>query len=234
MQERITFSKAPLREVILEIKFPADMSAACRRDEFYNEIRKDYPIVTLPKLSSLEQNPFAQPSQYTTEDGTRIITCTSETFSFGTSKYESFALFKNECLRLLTIFLDKYKTINKITRIGFRYINHIGIKRSDDKIDLKPYLNFNFLLPNSLNKHLLEFFQTSFFIELEKQTSGIRVSIDNRKDKEGNDFMILDFDLISLKEINGKEIEKYLDNYHDRIEEIFLDIATKEYKESIK
>ena len=236
MAEKIAFSNAPLKEVIFEIRFPTDMSAACGRDEFYNEIKKDYPVVNLPKLS-FEQHPFAQPSQYATKDRTRVITCGSETFSISTLKYESFEIFKKETLRLIKIFFEKYKTIDKITRIGFRYINHIPIKREDDKILLEHYLNFNFYLPDFLNKHLLEFFQTSFFVELERETSGVKVSIDSykdRKEKEGKEFLILDFDLLSLREIDIKTIEDYLVNYHDKIEEIFLDITTKEYRKSIE
>ncbi len=44
----------------------------------------------------------------------------------------------------------------------------------------------------------------------------------------------MDFDLFSLKEISFDETEKHLTSYHDKIEEIFLDIISDEYKENIR
>lgn len=232
MAEKATFSKAPLRQVVFEIRFPSSLSAACRRDEFYNEVREDYPQAVLPKLT-FDKHPLAQASQYVNKDGTRIITCSSEALSFNTYNYQGFETFREEVMRLIKIFLRKYNTIDEITRVGLRYINDIPVERRGNKVDLTRYLNFKFSLPNVLDKHLLDFFQTAFYIELEAGTSGIRVSIDSTKE-EGKDILVLDLDLISTRKIDSKEIEKYLIGYHDKIEEIFLDITTEEYKESIR
>ena len=232
MVGKMTFSKAPLKEVIFEIRFPPSMSAACRRDEFYNEVRRDYPQAVLPKLT-FDKHPLAQASQYVNKDGTRTITCSSEALSFTTSKYQGFESFRAESIRLIKIFLDKYNTIDKITRVGFRYINHIPVERKGNRIDLGRYLNFKFSLPNSLDKRVLDFFHTAFYIRLEEERSGIRVAIENIKE-EAKDILVLDFDLISTREFDSKEIEKCLVAHHNRIEEIFIDITTEGYKESIR
>lgn len=35
--------KLPLVEVIFEIRFPAELSIECKKDEYYEKIRNDYP-----------------------------------------------------------------------------------------------------------------------------------------------------------------------------------------------
>jgi len=233
MAEKMAFSKAPLKEVIFEIRFPISMSVACKRDEFYNEIREDYPEIFLP-APSFELHAFDQPVQYLNNDKSERVTCSAQSLSFSTTRYESFEVFKKQCVALAKIFFEKYKTIDKIKRIGFRYINHIPADRKENIVDLSSYLNFKFSLPDCLSKHNLDQFQTIFFIELEKDTSTIRVAIDDIKDDKGKDVLMLDFDLISVREIGIKEIEKYLVTYHDKIEEVFLNITTDAYKKAIR
>ncbi len=232
MQQPI-FSKAPLKEVIFEIRFSPNISAACNKDDFYNEINREYPEVFFPKLT-FEQHPFAQPIQYISQDKTKKITCGSESLSLSTIKYEGFTKFKSECIKLIKLFLQKYSTIQSIKRIGFRYINHIPIERKESKIDFEDYLNFKFILPSSLSQNKLEFFQTALFVELEQNRSGIRVSINSFRDDQNKESLILDFDLLSFQEIKPDEIEQYLIAYHDKIEKIFLDITTEKYKNSIR
>ena len=226
------FSKAPLIEVIFEIRFLPNLSVACRRDDFYNEIKESYPVVFFPNIT-FDKHPFEQATQYWNSEKNKLITCSAESLSISTNKYIKFGAFKDECVKLIATFHNKYPTVNNITRLGLRYTNRIPVERKDNKIDLAKYLKFNFSLPDPLSKNKLEVFQTSFFVELEKQTSGIRVSINGVNDK-GKEFIILDFDLMSLKEISFDETEKHLISYHDKIEETFLGIISDGYKESIR
>lgn len=224
------FSKSPLKEVIFEVRFATNMSAACRRDLFYDEIKKDYPNVILPQLS-FEQHPFAQPSQYVSTDTHKKITCSADVISFSTTKYTNFGSFKEECLKLLKLFFSKYASIDKIKRIGFRYVNRIGINNPDD---IQKFLTYTYSLPKLLQSYKLEFFQKSFFLELAKNTCGIRININLIKDNAGKDFLVLDFDLISLKDIFPNEIEKYIEDYHDKIEGVFLSLITEDFKGTIR
>ena len=77
-------------------------------------------------------------------------------------------------------------------------------------------------------------FQNNFFVEFDDRVSGITVITDNIKDSDNKEILLLDFDLISVREMNLDNIEGYLDEYHDKIEEVFLDIITDNYKESIR
>lgn len=233
MEKNIVFSKAPIRDVIFEIKFAPDLSVACKRDEFYNEIRDIYSEIVLPKID-FAKNSFDQPTQYINTDKSKIITCSAQSFSFGTNKYKSFTVFKKECIELISLFHKKYPSLTSIRNSGFRYINHIPVERKENKINLADYLNFNFCLPPSLNSKNLEFFQNSYFLELEKETTGIKVNINSIKDDQKKDFLILDFDLMSVKLIPFDEVEKYLVDFHKKIEDIFLDIITAAYKKSIE
>lgn len=224
------FSKNPLKEVIFEARFATNMSAACRRELFYDEIKKDYPNVILPQLS-FEQHPFAQPFQYVSADTYKKITCSADVISFSTTKYASFTVFKDECLKLLKLFFLKYPSVDKIKRIGFRYVNHIGINSHED---IQKFLTYTYTLPKLLQDYKLEFFQKSFFLEIKKNTSGIRINVNLIKDNTGKNFLLLDFDLISLKEILPNEIEKYIDDYHDKIEGVFLSLITEAFKGTIR
>ncbi|MGR3174959.1 MAG: TIGR04255 family protein [Candidatus Scalindua sp.] len=233
MSEKEVFSRAPLTEVIFEIRFAPNLSVACRRDEFYNEIKESYPELILPKIS-LEQHPLEQAILYRSSDKTNRITCSARSLSFSTPQYVNYEVFKDEFMRIITIFLKKYKTIDKIQRLGLRYINKIQVERKGNKLDLEQYINFKFSLPESLNRLNMAYFQNNFFVEFEDKISGITVIIDNIKDDKNKDILLLDFDLISSREMNLDNIEGYLDKYHNKIEEVFLDIITDNYKKSIR
>ena len=232
MARNEVFSKAPLSEVIFEIRFLPNLSVACKRDDFYNEIKSAYPDLSFPNIT-FDKHPFMQPTQNWNVEKSKLITCSAESLSISTNKYIKFGPFKDECVQLVKIFHDKYPSINSIKRLGLRYTNRILLKRKNDKIDLSEYLKFNFYLPDILSKNKLEFFQSSFFTELESQTSGVRVNINSINEK-GTEFIILDFDLMSFKDIRFEDTEAHLISYHDQLENIFLGIISDKYKESIR
>lgn len=233
MAETKVFSKAPLTEVICEIRFAPNLSVACKRDEFYNEIKELYPVLIMPKLS-LEQHPLEQATLYSSTDQTKRIACSARALSFSTPQYKEYALFKDEFMRIITIFLKTYTTIDKIQRLGLRYINKIQVERKGKELDLKQYINFAFSLPKSLSRLHMANFQNNFFVEFDDGVSGITVITDNITDKDKKEILLLDFDLISVKEMHLDNIDGYLDEYHDKIEEVFLDIITDNYKKSIR
>lgn len=233
MSKKEVFSRAPLTEVIFEIRFAPNLSVACKRDEFYNEIKESYPELVLPKIS-LEQHPLEQATLYRSSDKTKRIACSARSLSFSTPQYVKYEVFKDEFMRIITIFLKKYTTIDKVQRLGLRYINKIQVERKGNKLDIEQYINFKFSLPESLNRLNMANFQNNFFVDLEENISGITVIIDNIKDDKNKDILLLDFDLISFRDMNLDNIEGYLDNYHNKIEEVFLDIITDNYKKSIR
>lgn len=233
MTETKVFTKAPLTEVICEIRFEPNLSVACKRDEFYNEIKELYPTLILPKIS-LEQHPLEQATLHSNTDDTKRIAFNAHSLSYSTPQYEEYALFKKEFMRIITIFLNIYPTIDNIKRLGFRYINKIKVERKEKVLDLKQYINYNFSIPKSLSRLHIANFQHNFFAEFDDGFSGITVITDNIKDKDNNEILLLDFDLISLREMHLSNIEGYLDEYHDKIEEVFLDTITDNYKEAIR
>lgn len=233
MAETKLFSKSPLTEVICEIRFEPNLSVACKRDEFYNEIKELYPTLILPKIS-LEQHPLEQATLHSNTDETKRIAFNARSLSYSTPQYEEYALFKKEFMRIITIFLKKYTTIDKVQRLGLRYRNTIQVEKKGNKLDLEQYIKYKVSLPESLSQLNMTSFQYNFFVEVEEKVSGITVIIDNIKDDKGMDVLLLDFDLISIRDMNLDNIEGYLDNYHNKIEEVFLDIITDNYKESIR
>ncbi|MHA2315402.1 MAG: TIGR04255 family protein [Candidatus Hermodarchaeia archaeon] len=113
------YKNAPLVETVFEIRFPGEPALECKRDKLYEKIRNIYPKVLVPKC--IEGRAIAlDPYKFEKEDGTSGIMVTINKIAIFTRKYERFALFKQEAMRLFSIFHVLFKTkVSQMTKFWF-------------------------------------------------------------------------------------------------------------------
>lgn len=102
------YPNSPLVEAVFEIRFPGEPSIECLRHEFFELIRSEYTKVFVPKIES-GQAPALELYHFKRADDLATVMTAINQFAFSTKKYEGFNLFKEEALRLIALFAQKFK-----------------------------------------------------------------------------------------------------------------------------
>lgn len=224
------YQNAPLVETVFELRFPGEPAIECKRDVFYEKIRKEYVKVFVPNCS--EGKALAlQPYGFETEDGTRSIRLAINKISYICKNYAGFKLFKSEALRIFSIFKDLFN-IQTLNRTGLRYINIIPITREKDIIPIDKYLNVNIGLPESIPTNFKGI--NLIFISQTKEgsiTTRIEPVISHDQMQEA---IILDFDFTKEKNLKFDMIEKYIDESHKHTKHLFEELIVEDYKKVMR
>ncbi|MGB8657691.1 MAG: TIGR04255 family protein [Candidatus Zixiibacteriota bacterium] len=156
------YKNSPLVESVFEIRFPPELSIECRKDEYYDQIRNEFPEINLPLVDSPE--PYAM-RNYLFRDSKKEkgIQFSINKCSFHRYAYFGFNQFKVEALKYLRLFAERFK-IQTLNRVGLRYVNHIPILREDGVIPLDKFLNFGYKIPKSIPEKY-DFLHTVLFDE---------------------------------------------------------------------
>lgn len=225
------FKKAPVIEAVFEIRFPAELSIECRRDEYYEEIRKTYSNISLPVIDSPEPNAL-RAYRFETEDKTSLIQFSINRFSFHSRNYKIFNEFSSETLKYLELFCNHYK-ISQLKRTGLRYINHIPIEMKQDVIPLSKYLKFGYNLPNTIPENL-ELFHTILLTKMGNGKLRILIASQEKLEPLGKNAIILDFDFFFEGELDIKNIKDYLEKSHIYTKSTFESLLSDEYINTLK
>lgn len=225
-----TYKNAPLVEAVFEVRFPGEPVVENRRDIFFEKIRENYPNIHVPSIQP-GSHPALEAYQYHNNDSSIIVMTALNRFSVSTKKYSSFNSFRNVIISLSKEFNNCYK-LNKINRIGLRYINIIPFVKENDIVPLNKFFNISFNLPSLISK---EYSNLNLVLTSKLEAGLITIKIasmlsDNRKDEA----LLLDFDFAKEKELHFSDIEKHLEEGHMVTKEIFEELITDEYREYIK
>jgi len=224
------YSNSPLGETVFEIRFPGEPRVECNRDQLYERIRKEYSQVFIPPV--VQGSVVAmEPYRFEKEDASWGVMLSINKMSVYCKKYEGFALFKKEALRLFSIFGELYK-IKHLQRTGLRYINIIPFTRKNDSLPLQDYLNVKINLPGVM----LTDFSNLNLIFVSKTPGGnitTRIQPMMTQDKK-QEAIVLDFDYAKEDSLIFKNIEVYLDESHSHTKALFENLITDGYKKVIK
>lgn len=214
-------------ESVFEIRFPPELTIECRKDEYYEQIRAEFPEINLPLVDSPEPCPMRN---YLFRDSKREkgIQFSINKCSFHRYKYLGFKQFKEEALRYLGLFTERFR-IQTLYRTGLRYVNHIPILREDGVIPLGKYLNFGYRTPESIPK-TYDFLHTVLFINLGDGSLRILIQYKKLPDEKETEIIILDFDYFFEGNLNFSEVQKYIDESHKHTKSIFEDLITDEFR----
>lgn len=216
------FPNAPLVEAVFEIRFSANLSIDCKKDQYCEKIKDEFPILFFP--TKMPSPPIISYRLANKDDKNGVI-FSINSFAFSCRIYKGFSRFERDCVAFVMDFVHLFG-IEELTRIGLRYINHIPIIREKGLIPLNRYLNFGYRLPNSIPEGI-ENFSNEFITKCNE--GKIRTVISDLI-HDNNEFIILDFDYFFDGKLESREISDYLKKSHEKTKQFFLDITTEEYK----
>lgn len=222
------YKNPPLLQATIEIRFPAELTIECKKDEYYQKIRAEYPDIALPLVDNIEPYPLKN-YRFTNSTGKKLIQFCLNKFSIHEAAYQGFEKFKMEALKYIKLFCKDY-SIAELNRLGLRYINHILIKRDEGFINISKYLKFGYTLPEQISNKP-ELFHT---VLLTKVNDGrLRILIQSQEIAK-KEMIILDFDFFYEGKLQTRNLEKYIDKAHTHTKSTFESLISDEYRRVMK
>ncbi|MDN5942039.1 MAG: TIGR04255 family protein [Nitrospira sp.] len=224
------YPNQPLIDVAFEIRFPGDPAVECRRDEFFRLVRDKYPMVYVPKLQPGEAPALALYHFKQEDDQATIMTAINK-LAYSTKKYPGFDAFKEEVLRIAAIFGTTFK-IEKLTRMGLRYVNAIPFVPKAGSIPLREYLKMGFQLPPPATDNFTTM-NFAFASPVGNGTINARIEHMLAEDKS-HEAILLDFDYAMQSDLVFGKIGAYLEESHSVTKQMFEGMITDEYRNYIR
>ncbi len=245
--ERVQYQKAPLVEVICQLRFPTILSISAKEPaEFQELIRGDFPRYSKnfeklpPKVSNgphgmkVEEQPDIVNYQFLAGDGRRKVNLTNHFIALATPAYTTWEEFAGKLDEVLAQFIAVYKPAY-FERIGLRYVNAISRKALD--VEELPFSEL--IQPGYLGLMGDEDIEECAFLR-SMQTSEVKlpggcqlklncgpgmVKRGNVEDKEVK--FILDIDIFMAGKIEMKHSAGALTTVHTHANRIFCGAITK-------
>lgn len=221
------YPNSPLVEVVFEIRFPGEPIVECKRDVFFDFVKKDYPQVLVPQI---KENVFValQPYRFEKADKSAGIMLAINRFSYYDRKYSGFASFEREVLNLTGKFKKSFPKINDLARIGFRYVNIIPFTREEGTIPADKFLNLKLQLPAMVSEKF-DNLSIGFVVKAEDKTITTRIETLTAID-QNRESILLDIDCARETDLSIKSIEKHLKDSHKCAKRLFEELITDNYR----
>lgn len=222
------YKNPPVIEAIFEIRFPAELSIECNKDDYYEKIRAEYPNIFVPIIDTPEPYPLKN-YKFENEEMSKVIQFSINKFSVHLRKYTTFSKFEEEVLKYMNLFCKLYK-IKNINRTGLRYINEIALQRENNIIPIDKYLNFGFSLPGTVPNDL-ELFHTILLTKLDD--GKLQILIKTGKSEKKGEVIVLDFDFYFEGDLSVTKLNEYIRKSHHHTKRTFEALISKEFKKSL-
>ena len=248
------YSKSPLCEVSLELKFANFYNIKENIPKFYDEIKEKFPYNTVnmePKISinitnqngeiktTHEPNSWVFHENKSIDDSPIIIEMGKDhcilDFRVFLGEYIGFTDFKNKYINLLIKSLSIFE-IKEVSFIGLRYINNI-VCSEGNPLKWDNIVSDNLISNGLLSKYdSISRLMTEFTFDKNDFFINFHFGMFNKEfpNPIARKEFTLDFDCICNDEVNVFEIEDMVVEMHDTISELFEENITKEYKKFIK
>lgn len=222
----VVYPNAPLAEVVFEIRFAGEPAVECRRHDFYQVIRSDFPVVAVPNVEP-GQAIAMQPYHFKSEDGASTIMLAINRFAFSTRSYGGFSGFSGQAVSLVERFCNMF-AITKLNRTGLRYVDVIPFVRHSGRIPLARYFTLSLKSP-ALESD--EFYNVSLAFEIACGNGFLTTRVTTAKSADGiREVLVLDFDFAKTHELEVRHLRDYLTESHDHTKRVFEAILTEDYK----
>jgi uncharacterized protein (TIGR04255 family) len=225
------YPNSPLVEVVFEIRFPGEPVVECRKDFFYELIRKVYPKVLVPPT---KEGSFValEPYRFEKAEGSSGVMLAINNLAYYSRKYPGFAEFRKESISLISKFKKAYPGIKKLNRIGFRYINIIPFTREEGLIPLESFLTVSLKAPSTIPEKYNNI-SIGFVSESNEGSITTRIEIMAAPDKSG-EAILLDIDYAKEKNFSITAVSKYIDESHKHARQLFEDLITVNYRSFLR
>ena len=237
------YKNSPIKEVVCEFRF--ELEAVFNQEAVnlvFNEIKNEFPdkkkgqIHQMKFKSNLKESKeefsksFQEFDQFFSEDKKTLVQLDKGRLSIHRLKpYQSWQKF----YPLIKLVFDSYIKnikIKSIQRIGLRYINNFEIPTQS--FDLKEYFNLRPTMTEKMPKTLASFFIGTIFV-FENGRDNTKVQLADKLSNLNKAPFILDIDyfLAQPSAISENEVDVWLTNAHQNVENIFEAALTKKAKE---
>lgn len=230
MEDNVIYPNSPLIEVVFEIRFKGVVAVECHRDEFYQEVAKEYPNVLVPHVDS-STPPALQAYKFEKEDKSAGIMTAINRIGYYSRKYPGYNEFKKETLRIFEIFNKIFKLKN-LTRSGWRYVNIIPYAREESLIPLKRFLHFDIKLP-LIQSDSFNNIDVKFHIPIKDDLFSVTItSLINPINKQ--EALALDLDYSKSKGLKYSKTGNHIKESHGFAREFFEKMITEQYRKYLK
>lgn len=224
------YENAPLVEAVFEMRFLGEPAVECNRHLFYEQIRDVYPSVLVPK-SDAGKAMALEPYKFEREDRAGAVMLALNKLAVSCTKYEGFRSFREEVLRICGVFGELFE-VEKLNRVGLRYINVIPFARENGIVPIRSYLNMEIALPEPMTTDF-----KNLSIVLVSRTEGgtitSRIEPARSKDKT-QEVIILDFDYAKDENVVFSAVSGYLDESHQHTKQLFEGLITEDYRMAMR
>lgn len=224
------YPNSPLIEVVCELRFPTELSIDCRKDTFYDKIRKAYPVILIPEKNR-GLSASIPPYRFENKARTSGIIIGIDRFSYYEKEYTGHKRFINEFLRIFDLLNDLFH-IQKLTRLGWRYINIIPFSRENGMIPVKQFLNLIVQPPNGYSEQF-ENLSVMFMSKVRDGSVTTRVEA-IIKEADQQEALLLDFDFAMTEKLFPSKLNRRVNNAHRQTRHLFELLITEQYRQYLR
>lgn len=224
------FPHAPLVRAIFEVRFPGETAVDLAKPRLQRELRASLPHLLVPKVK-LDVAVALQPFIFSTEDQSEAFQVALNSFAYSTGKYPGYVLFKERVLGLARVFSETVPEVQKLNRVGLRYINHMPILRESKAaaIPLQDYLTVGLNLPPSIPGANLTELNSAFTVRLGPGSLKVMLKVEAGPSAAEPERLVLDFDFSQLDDLRLSALADYLDAAHEQTKRVFTDLISDKY-----
>jgi len=230
------YPNSPLVEVVFEIRFPGEPIIECRRHEFYDAVRGDYPRVLVPQMQA-GGFPALETYRFEKLDGSAGIMLAIDKLAHYARKYPGYEKFKEGFLKLAEKFEGLFH-LSSLKRTGWRYINIIPFTREQGYIPLKRFFNLRSHLtatipsPIDISEHCKNL-STTLISKIDgcSVTTKLESIISSDGTREA---LLLDFDCSKEEDLVFSKTETYIEENHTVARALFEELITDSYRQYLR
>lgn len=145
----VIYPNSPLRDVACELRFPGEPVVETKRDEFFEKIRSGYPRVLVPNAQA-GVAPALQHYRFQSDDRVRTISVALNSLAFSETTYSGHQSFATEFERLAGLFFSCFRSIQRLVRVGWRYVNFIPVPHKGTVLPVGEYLKESAEFPDAI------------------------------------------------------------------------------------
>lgn len=231
--ESEVYPNAPLVEVVCEIRFGGELTIEARRHEFRERIRADYPKLLVPKLGTDERPLLLQHYRFRSDNDERTVLLAPNSFGISVTRYQGQGAFVSEYMHVHKVFQDVYPEIDKLNRVGWRYVNIMPFVRSEGLIPIDNFLKLDMHLPEQIPSRYEKL--DLHFTALKTNDDSVIMRLASVQKSTGDEGLLLDIDYGKKGDsLRFSDVKKHLSDGHDHCKALFENLITDGYRQYLR
>jgi uncharacterized protein (TIGR04255 family) len=228
------YPNSPLTDVVCEIRFPGELEVECNRHIFWEQIRADYPSILVP-YAEPGKSPALSHYRFRHTDGNRHVSVALNSLAFSETKYSGHVSYIDEFARIADIFHKCFPKIDKVNRIGWRYINVIPYTRESSLVPVGQFLNASVLLAEETLK-APKVFDIRIESAIDEGTVIVHLATITRKDSApSQEAILLDIDFgYENKGLRFSDYKRCIDRARQHNRGLFEKLITDRYRQYLR